>query len=302
MKKRKFKNSFKTLLIFTAILYSGFLAAEEKYTISNNLFTVYCRAEAFRPGEILIFEVAPNQGKKIASVSGILLETPIEFYNQNGIWYALFGIPLKINIGDRKVEITALDESGTEVTENFTILLRKRIFTVSHLTVDPYYLTYTEEQTARIKKEQEIMKAVWANVTQEKLWEGNFISPIESEITLDFPVKRVFQEEFRSYHTGIDLRAGVGSEVKAANSGKIVICGDFFFSGKFIVIDHGRRLYSFYAHLSEFKVKMSDLVKKGQIIALSGDTGRITGPHLHWTMKVNAVNVDPQSVLKLKIY
>jgi murein DD-endopeptidase MepM/ murein hydrolase activator NlpD len=68
------------------------------------------------------------------------------------------------------------------------------------------------------------------------------------------------------------------------------------------VIDHGRRVYSFYAHLSEFKVKEGDFVNKGYIIALSGDTGRITGPHLHWTMKINSVNIDPVAVLELGLY
>jgi murein DD-endopeptidase MepM/ murein hydrolase activator NlpD len=127
----------------------------------------------------------------------------------------------------------------------------------------------------------------------ERLWEGRFLLPISSEVSSPFGYRRVINGTPRAPHTGVDLRAPLGSEVFAANHGRVVLLGDFFFSGHSLVLDHGAGLYTMYFHLAEFKVEMGVAVRKGDVIGLSGMTGRVTGPHLHWGARINGARVDP---------
>jgi biotin carboxyl carrier protein len=288
-------------MILIIYLFS-FYAYGDELNFANSAFSLKCRAVVFRPGELNIFEVRPIGGQKIVSVSGAFLETAMEFYAEGDAFIAMFGVPAKISPHKYDALINVKMSSGKEVSGSFEVPIRKRMFKVSRLKVDPLYLEYTPETLQRIEAEKQILIALWKKTTPEKQWDGLFIYPIASEITQEFSIKRVFQGEFRSFHSGIDLRAKDPTEVLAANRGVVVLTGDHFFSGNFVIIDHGRRLFSFYAHLSAIKVKEGDAVEKGQVIAVSGNTGRITGPHLHWTIKVNSVNVDPVSVTEMKIY
>jgi murein DD-endopeptidase MepM/ murein hydrolase activator NlpD len=287
--------------LFLGVIFSvAGLGAE--LSLENRLFSVKCRAAEFRPGELFIFEVRPSSAGKIISVKGAFLETAMEFYPVGDAFIALFGVPAKIAPGKYDAFISAKLDNGKEVGGGLDIMVRKRMFKISRLTVDPLYIEYTPENLKRIEEEKQVLIALWKRTTPEKLWDGIFIYPVASDITQDFAIKRIFQGEFRSYHSGIDLRARIQDNVYAANRGKVVLTGDHFFSGNFVIIDHGRRLFSFYAHLSEIKVKEGEAVEKGQVIALSCDTGRVTGPHLHWTMKVNSVNIDPISLTMLPLY
>jgi murein DD-endopeptidase MepM/ murein hydrolase activator NlpD len=129
--------------------------------------------------------------------------------------------------------------------------------------------------------------------TPERLWEGRFLLPISSEVSSPFGYRRVINGTPRAPHTGVDLRAALGSEVFAPNHGRVVLLGDFFFSGHSLVLDHGAGLFTMYFHLSEFKVEMGGAVRRGDVIGLSGMTGRVTGPHLHWGARINGARVDP---------
>jgi len=298
MTRKIFFLIYMTLMFYLLSVYS--YGAELNF--ANSAFSLKCRAAEFRPGELYIFEVRTLDGQKIVSVNGAFLETAMEFYSEGDAFIAMFGVPAKISPHKYDALINVKTGSGKEVSGSFEIPIRKRIFKVSRLNVDPLYLEYTPETLQRIEVEKQVLITLWKKTTPEKLWDGMFIYPIASEITLEFPIKRVFQGEFRSFHSGIDLRAQDPTEVLAANRGVVVFTGDHFFSGNFVIIDHGRRLFSFYAHLSAIKVKESDAVEKGQVIAFSGSTGRITGPHLHWTIKVNSVNIDPVSITEMKIY
>jgi murein DD-endopeptidase MepM/ murein hydrolase activator NlpD len=298
MTRKIFSLIYMILMFYILSVYS--YGAELNF--ANSVFSLKCRAAEFRPGELYIFEVRPVAGQKIVSVNGAFLETAMEFYAEGDAFIAMFGVPAKISPHKYDALINVKTSSGKEVSGSFEIPVRKRIFKVSRLNVDPLYLEYPPETLQRIEAEKQILIALWKKTTPEKLWNGMFIYPIASEITLEFPIKRVFQGEFRSFHSGIDLRAQEPTEVLAANSGVVALTGDHFFSGNFVIIDHGRRLFSFYAHLSAIKVKEGDAVEKGQVIAISGSTGRITGPHLHWTIKVNSVNIDPVGITEIKIY
>jgi murein DD-endopeptidase MepM/ murein hydrolase activator NlpD len=139
-----------------------------------------------------------------------------------------------------------------------------------------------------------VFKKVYSVVSLYDLTNSStFILPMNSKITSAFGNARVYNKVAKSYHSGTDFRAKVGENIQAPNDGKIVLTMNRFYLGNVIYIDHGRGAYTYFAHLSKFLVKEGDSVKKGQIIAKSGKTGRITGPHLHYAVRLHNTTVDP---------
>lgn len=153
-------------------------------------------------------------------------------------------------------------------------------------------VSYSKEVAERIEQEKQDMIKVYSTITKGRLWDKPFIKPLDSVITSDYGSARVFNNAIKSYHGGTDFRAAIGTEVKASNDGKVALVQDRFLSGKSVVIDHGEGLYSVYFHLSEFVVKQGESVKRGQIIAKSGDSGRVSGAHLHFGIIIQSTNVD----------
>jgi murein DD-endopeptidase MepM/ murein hydrolase activator NlpD len=149
----------------------------------------------------------------------------------------------------------------------------------------------------RVRRESAEFKKLWDVYTPTRYWYGSFVRPVEGRLTTAFGLRRILNGEPRSSHSGVDLRAALGEPVRAANHGRVVLVGEFFFHGKAIVIDHGWGLYTMYFHLSEVNVSKGDLVGKNYVIGLAGATGRATGPHLHWGVRLGTARVDPFALL-----
>ena len=147
-------------------------------------------------------------------------------------------------------------------------------------------------QQKRVADELNEANAIYRTRTPKRLWRERFTLPLGTVITSHYGNARMFNNEVRSYHAGTDFRASIGTPIKATNDGIIALAKERFMSGNSVIIDHGEGIYSAYFHLSELKVSVGERVKKGQIIALSGDTGRVSGAHLHFSMMVQGVSVD----------
>ena len=144
----------------------------------------------------------------------------------------------------------------------------------------------------------EAMK-IYGHATAKNYVSSAYIVPLQSKITSAFGKARVYNDTLKGYHSGTDFRAKMGTPIIASNDGKVVLAKKRFYAGNSIIIDHGEGIYTCYYHLSKFKVKVGEMVKKGQVIGLSGATGRITGPHLHFSARVGGVQVDPLQLIKL---
>ncbi len=168
-----------------------------------------------------------------------------------------------------------------------------------HLTVASNMVSYTPEILARVKREICLIKKKVAPFRPYNFIDGPFVWPLNTRITSPFGLRRFFNGKPRSPHGGIDLAAPRGTPVRAANAGHIVLARHLYLPGNTIIIDHGLGIYTIYAHLSRFLVHEGDMVKRGQIIALSGATGRVTGPHLHFGCYIEGIKIDPQSLLDL---
>jgi len=167
------------------------------------------------------------------------------------------------------------------------------------ITVPSKKLQPSEERLKRTKKEYHQAIKIYKSKSKKLLWDEDFIYPLNTKITSEFGTKRVYNGQLKSYHSGTDFRAPVGTEILASNSGIVKIAQNRFYAGNSIVIDHGYGIYSCYFHLSKMNFKEGDLIKKGQVLGLSGDTGRVTGPHLHFAFRINGVQVDPLNAIEV---
>ncbi len=125
--------------------------------------------------------------------------------------------------------------------------------------------------------------------------------PLENEFSTAFGVKRIMNNVKESVHTGVDIRGKSGEPVRASNFGRVVLAGELFYGGNTVVLDHGQAIYSVYMHMSELRVAEGDLARKGEVLGLVGATGRATGPHLHYTVKVGPTSVNPVSITRLPL-
>ncbi len=173
------------------------------------------------------------------------------------------------------------------------LTVKEASYQVSILKVDPEQAEPPEELKARIAAERIEADAVYSSSAGEPLWAPPMALPGKGLVTSRYGNRRKFNGQTKSIHQGVDLRAGVGAKVLAAAAGKVRLAKEFFFAGNFIAIDHGLGVFTTYSHLSQFKVPVDTVVKKGQVLGLAGATGRVTGPHLHWGVRVNGVLVDP---------
>ncbi len=153
---------------------------------------------------------------------------------------------------------------------------------------------------ARIAREQKEIGAIYSKETPNKFWTGPFHYPVKnSTITSPYGTKRIYNGTFKNFHTGLDLKAPMGTPIRSAANGVVVLAKDLFFSGNTVIVDHGYGVMTVYAHMSKMKVKKGQEVTSDQLIGLSGKTGRVNGPHLHWQTVVHQVKVNPLTLLKV---
>jgi len=157
----------------------------------------------------------------------------------------------------------------------------------------------SEAVKRRISREYNEAMKIYSTVTPKNYISRPFITPLQSKITSDFGKARVYNGSLKGYHSGTDYRAAVGTPVVAANDGKVVLVKKRFYSGGTVILDHGEGIYTCYFHMSKFHVKVGEMVQRGDILGLSGESGRVTGPHLHFSTRVNAVQVDPLQFIKI---
>ena len=155
------------------------------------------------------------------------------------------------------------------------------------------------KDSARANKESALLSEVWNKSSAEPLWRGPFIMPVKGRLSAEFGLRRTMNNTARPPHSGMDIAAPKGTPVKAANNGKVAFTGNFFFNGKFVVIDHGLGIFTVYAHLDKITVKTNETIEKGAELGKVGSTGRSTGPHLHFGVKVGRVRVSPKELFEL---
>jgi murein DD-endopeptidase MepM/ murein hydrolase activator NlpD len=251
-------------------------------------------------GSPVLFQIrAPAN---VRSITATWLGHNLTFFRSEAsrTWYALAGIPVETAAGKYALRIS--EASATKSAQLVTtVRIGRAVYPKITVRVAKKYTEPNSEELREINADKGVKQKAFAIATAEKLWTGAFVAPVPSPVSDVFGTARVFNNEVQGRHLGLDFAAPAGTEVHAINRGTVILARQLYFEGGFVVIDHGQGLMSLYLHLSEFKVKEGDQVDTGQPIAVSGGSGRATGPHLHLAIRWQGVYINPAILLKLVI-
>lgn len=199
---------------------------------------------------------------------------------------------------DKKVKILYKEKK-----ENKTRVLIFRVkdgeYKKEKIEVQKSKVSLNKKDKKRASKEYAEAMKIYRISTKKNHISKEFIVPMKSKITSDFGKARVYNDTLKGYHSGTDFRAKIGTQIIASNDGVVVLAKDRFYSGNSVIIDHGQGIYSCYYHMSKFDVKKGSVIKRGELLGLSGDSGRVTGPHLHFSFRVGGEQVDPLQLIEL---
>ena len=212
----------------------------------------------------------------------------VQYHNRN--WYALIGLSLNTKPGTYKLNYS----SGTNIRHTESFKVNEKQYKAQYLTVkNKRKVNPNAEDMKRIVKERAIKKAAKSTWTNKQVT-SDFIRPVDGRISSIFGLRRFFNKQARRPHSGLDIAAREGTPIKAIGDATVIETGDFFFSGNMVYLDHGQGVISLYAHMHKVYVKPGQLIKQGEIIGEVGETGRVTGPHLHLSLLLNKTAVDPE--------
>jgi Peptidase family M23 len=213
---------------------------------------------------------------------------------------ALLGVDLEKLPGTYPLLTHVTMANGKPASCTVQIPVRKGKFATESLHVGKEFVEPTPEQIKRANEERDQLRHIFDQVTTEKLWTGKFRVPLDGVTTGgNFGKRRILNGQAGSPHGGVDFPATTGTPVHAAQSGRVALAQELFFSGNTVVVDHGLGIYTFYGHLSAIDVKAGDNVDAGQVLGKVGATGRVTGSHLHWGLTVERARVNPLQLVQL---
>lgn len=216
-------------------------------------------------------------------------------------WDALAGAGVEAPLGPSILRITE-ELPGRQAREwKRTVEIHPAHYRTAVLRVAPRFVEPPAAAVPEILAEIALKKRIFSTSTPRPLWSGDFIAPVASVATASFGTRRIFNGKLASVHKGMDFRAPVGTPVHASNAGVVVLARKLYFEGNCVVIDHGLGFYTLAMHLSRIDVREGESVTKGQLLGLSGATGRVTGPHLHWAVRWQNVYLDPAKMLRLNL-
>jgi len=271
-------------IVFTLFLSS--CAFNQKLFLSDN-----CKfpINSPYPGGVLSVDIRNkdfDRNKKINS-DGLASSVCTHSLYQSKIF-----IPIPLDFKNEKIE---MKQDGLALSTNKIL---KKEYRESRITISNNdFVSPSEELLPRIQREYGLSQQARNTFTPLKLKDWSMIEPVKGQISSEFGVIRFINNKPRNRHGGMDIAAPEGTKVSAPLSGEVIIASNFFYKGNVVYVNHGAGLVSSYSHLSIIKVKNGDKVKRGDLIGLIGQTGRVTGPHLHWEIYLMGIAINPEVFL-----
>ncbi|MCL1926545.1 MAG: M23 family metallopeptidase [Syntrophorhabdaceae bacterium] len=258
---------------------------------------------------VSVSDVAPAQGVPFivsASTSGPVDNLAVVWKGVSwpmrntapGQYEALVGIDLAASPGSESLVVEQMTE-GVCLRRNETIRVVEKVFPVQRLSLPKTMVEFDKATLSRIEKERLALTERFSRVTLPVLWLFPFLPPVDGYRPENFGVRREINGEKKSPHTGVDIRLPAGTPVRSIADGVVALAEEQFFGGRTVTIDHGGGVFSVYMHLQSYCVKEGLRVSRGETIGAVGATGRATGPHLHFGVRVPGGRVDPSLLFAL---
>ena len=280
-------------LVMTVTLCSATGADQQDAEVALELTRKPC---ALRSGDVVL--VSAQASKPLTTVEWSVFGRPVAFWAgaDERQWYALIGIDVQARPGTYDLEVRAMSASGT-VHARMPLLVEERKVETRRLRVAERFANPPQAEVPRILRDAERLANVLGHSLPTRFWRGGFAAPVPGASTSSFGRVTVLNGVRGGPHRGVDFQAAEGTPVLAPNAGVVVLAGDLYFTGNTVVVDHGAGLLSLMAHLSRIDVEEGRYVSAGELLGQSGSTGRVTGPHLHWAMRLGGANIDPLSLI-----
>lgn len=235
------------------------------------------------------------------SVSGTFSKRKIPFFKNTDTSFAgIVGIDMEDPPGLQELDIQIMTDNGPHHL-SYSILVIEEDYAVQHLTLPKDTVDLNASVLARVRQEQKELTEAFRHLSTAPLWDGAFLEPLNGRVTGVFGSRRIINGQPRRPHSGEDIAAPSGTPVVAMNKGNVVKTVNHFFSGKGVILDHGMGIFSMYFHLSAIDVQSGQTVQKGEVLGKVGATGRATGPHLHWGVRVNGSRINPYALTTLPL-
>ena len=253
-------------------------------------------ARAIQPGEVIRVDVTCACGRVAPRASALDRDVPLVLSPDGTRWQGLIGIDLDVAPGEYSLVVSA-PHLRPPPARAMSLRVEPKQFRTRTLTVAPEYVDPPAPVVDRIIREAAQLNGIYKTMTP-RMWAEPFVLPLATQPSANFGSRSVFNGQPRSPHAGIDFSSPTGTVVTAPSSGKVVVAEDLYFTGNTVVLDHGAGLYSIFAHFSTLAVEEGDEVDVGATLGRVGATGRVTGPHLHWSVRLNGARVDPVSLIE----
>lgn len=285
-------------LLFGVVFFQPGLSGAVKdgfVSVRQSGYEIFLAPEKPYPGQAVV--VALRSSNNSASGSTTQSSLKMKFFDREfalealaGGWRGVVAVPLGSAAGSYSLSIKG--KEGPELVLPITVLAHD--YGEQRLTVPQEMATpMRPENLQKIKRDRHDLKVAYAASGDTLLLTKELQAPLSSTITSPFGRRRLLNGKPKSPHGGIDFKAAVGLPVPAAASGRVVLAEELYYSGNLVIIDHGLNIFTLYMHLNEISCLPGDFVHSGQIIGTAGSSGRVTGPHLHWGVKIAGVFVDP---------
>jgi murein DD-endopeptidase MepM/ murein hydrolase activator NlpD len=252
-------------------------------------------------GSPILFRVVPPV--RLESLDGTWLDHHVffSFDSRSKVWFGIAGVSLETGAGKFALSLKGKTAAGHELSFVERLAIGKGKYRKIVLTVPKQFTEPTPEQREEIRQDEQLKHDVFSRVDPKREWSGEFLPPVRAAVSDVFGTARVFNGETQSLHQGLDYGVPSATPVAALNNGTVLLARPLFFEGNCVVLNHGQGLLTLYMHLSKMEVKEGDHVERGQEIALSGGTGRATGPHLHVAVRWEGIYLNPATLLSLQL-
>jgi murein DD-endopeptidase MepM/ murein hydrolase activator NlpD len=225
-----------------------------------------------------------------AAISATYRDDRVMLAEHEGQQYAIVGIPLSVKPGSETLSLTMQD--GSLSTLYFSV--QDKHYTEQRLTIkNQRQVNPNNDDMVRINRESAEMGAAFSSWDETQAPVMQMRAPVDGVRSSSFGLKRFFNDQPRAPHSGMDIAAAEGTPIYSPAPGIVRATGNYFFNGNTIILDHGHGLITLYCHMNTIDVAVGDKIETGEQIGKVGQTGRVTGPHLHWSINLNNVRVDP---------